>query len=70
LLALTHGTATASLATRGALGSQDIFALFDRVVVLCEGGRVVFEGAPQLVPAYLKRAHGLGLCPGLPKVGS
>lgn len=46
----------------------DIFALFDRVVVLGEGGRVVFEGAPNVVPAYLHRALQLDLCPSLPKV--
>jgi ABC-type multidrug transport system ATPase subunit len=46
----------------------DIFALLDRVVVLCEGGKGVFEGAPDAVPAYLKRALQLNLCPGLPKV--
>jgi ABC-type multidrug transport system ATPase subunit len=46
----------------------DIFSLFDRVVVLCEGGRVVFEGSPNMVPAYLQRALTLNLCPNLPKV--
>ena len=35
---------------------EDIFDLFDSVVVLCEGGRLVFEGPTTAVPAYLRRA--------------
>ena len=46
---------------------EDIFRLFDRVVVLCEGGRVVFEGRPDFVPAYLQRAVKLCFCE-LPRV--
>ena len=46
---------------------EDIFTLCDRCVVLCEGGRVVFEGPTGAVPAYLKAAVTLDLCC-LPKV--
>jgi len=46
---------------------EDIFNLFDHVLVLCEGGRVVFEGQTMAVPAFLRRGVDMGFVR-LPKV--
>jgi ABC-type multidrug transport system ATPase subunit/ABC-type multidrug transport system permease subunit len=40
---------------------RDIFEMFDHVIVLCKGGRVVYEGAVQAVDTYLQKASSLGL---------
>ena len=40
---------------------KDIFEMFDHVIVLCKGGRVVYEGGVENVGAYLQRASALGL---------
>ena len=40
---------------------RDIFEMFHRIIVLCKGGKVVYEGSPRDVEKYLQKASTLGL---------
>ena len=35
---------------------RDIFEMFHRIIVLCKGGKVVYEGSPRDVEKYLQKA--------------
>ena len=42
---------------------EDIFNLFDHVIVLCEGGRAIFSGPTVDVPSFLRTVIDFGLAP-------